>query len=76
MAQGRVPSPKGTLPDYLLKNYLFYQFFDKFSALWLYKINDRDIFDVGDVFQIFDISWSMKCWSNQTFSSNLLATHP
>ena len=44
-------------PDYLLNNYFFYQFLNNFSAL-LCKINVLDIFDMGDVFQIFLISLS------------------
>ena len=47
---------KDRLPDYLLKNYFVYQFFNNFSALLLYKINFLHFFDTGDFFQIFVIS--------------------
>ena len=44
---------KRNLPDYLLKNFFIYQFFNNFSSLLLFKINFLDAFETGDIFKIF-----------------------
>ena len=58
---------KERLPDYLLKNYFFYQFVNDLPALFLYRINLLGIFGMGEFLQIFIISRSTEVLIESNF---------
>ena len=52
--------------SYLIYQY-FYNFFNKFLALWECKMNVLDSFDVNDFFKIFFVSRSIEILIKSNF---------